>query len=106
MRVTIARYDGVDLTRTEYTFNVDLDFGGGRVYLDRFDVSQRKTKRHGWKSVASWGTFDTRRNTTDQPTVIPADVVAELFDRITGHIRSVPITAGYPRKDNQIAKFA
>lgn len=46
---------------------------GMRFELDRYEVYQRKTKRHAWILVNLWDRIQTRRNTMEKPH-IPIDV--------------------------------
>jgi hypothetical protein len=48
---------------------LDLGFGQNRIYFDYFVFQTKETKRHKWKTQASWSRLMRRDSTIDKPVV-------------------------------------
>lgn len=62
--MNIAVTNGNDLCQDEFTFYFDVGISTRvTLRLNAYYRRTRPTKRHGWKVIQKWSTFDTRTNT-------------------------------------------
>lgn len=94
MNVEVVRYTGGlrdGLQRERWTFYLDFSYGGNRLVFISFEIETRESMRaRKWKRQHIWSGRASRDNTIDRPEV-PADIIAEVKDKICQAVNAVEV---------------
>lgn len=74
------------LKKHEYHFYINAERGDIIVKLSYFGAFARKTRRHKYKVIDFWDSYDTRYNSLDEPKINPA-IKQMVVERIRRSIK-------------------